>query len=73
MLEFTEDTNLNLLVISKKAKLEPGVYQIEIIENDRIVFNEEFSWGVLAINTNKSIYTPNETVHFEFGVSYVTE
>ncbi|MCC6710953.1 MAG: hypothetical protein IT416_01215, partial [Candidatus Pacebacteria bacterium] len=30
--------------------------------------NENFSWGVLAINSNKATYLPNETAQLEFAV-----
>ena len=29
---------------------------------------QDFSWGVLAMNTDKGVYTVGDTAHFEFGV-----
>jgi len=36
------------------------------LENN--VYTQEFNWGVLAINTNKSIYTPGEEVSVQMAV-----
>jgi hypothetical protein len=33
-----------------------------------VVFSENFTWGVLVLNTNKAIYTAGDEVKFEFAV-----
>jgi DNA-binding beta-propeller fold protein YncE len=50
--------------------LKPGKYALkfEIKDGDRIYLREqEFVWGVLAINTNKSIYLPGEEAYLQIG------
>jgi hypothetical protein len=50
--------------------LRPGKYvlKFEINDGDKIYTQKkEFFWGVLAINTNKSIYLPGEKVYLQIG------
>jgi len=52
------------------SSIRPGKYTIELqMEQDGKVYkqNVEFFWGVLAINTNKSIYLPGEVVEFHMA------
>ena len=56
----TDDSSLTL----DTRSLIPGSYSVAI--NDRTVTN--FSWGVLAINTNKSTYTTGETATLSLAV-----
>jgi len=65
--------------IKKPQVLNPGLYKIILrIEEEEIdakqntklqetIFEQDFSWGVLAINTNKSIYLPNETAYLQMA------
>ncbi len=49
----------------------PGKYEVIIsIEQDGQTeqVQKEFSWGVLVMNTMKSVYRPGETAHFGMGV-----
>jgi hypothetical protein len=49
--------------IFKEKDLRPGLHKIKIeYEKNGKVYNfeQEFTWGVLGINVNKSIYLPNE-------------
>lgn len=60
-------------VIAEKGKeWVPGSYHLEISAKETFFYtrdlSQDFSWGVLAINTNKSIYTPGETAKLAFGV-----
>ncbi|MFC1722498.1 hypothetical protein ACFL0C_02515, partial [Patescibacteria group bacterium] len=55
----------------KAASLIPGKQEliVDVIRNDETTtFTQDFSWGVLAVNTNKSIYTPNETAVIAMAV-----
>lgn len=73
-----EGRNLNIeTALSAKIKIlrpedfQPGLYKLKItFEKKNKVFNfeTEFSWGVLAINTNKSIYLPNEQAYLQMAV-----
>ena len=71
------------LNIKKRRQFRPGVYKavIEIEDNSQQIFGsltarasetqkieEDFVWGVLTINTNKSIYSPGELVYLQMGV-----
>ena len=53
-----------------ERKFRPGKWRMEIeMETDEAVFvaEQEFTWGVLAINVNKSIYLPNETAYLQMA------
>lgn len=58
--------------IKNTSGIKPGKYTLFAKWDDGYGHSyqstQDFSWGVLAINTNKSVYTPNETVKFSFGV-----
>ena len=45
----------------------PGQYKVEIDMNGRKI-DQNFAWGVLAINPDKSIYTPGETANLALAV-----
>src|SRR3989344_4731924 len=62
---------INIRVPKPEAAFRPGRYRmrIEIFVGDKVlVSNEEFTWGVLAINTNKSIYAPSESAYLQMSV-----
>ncbi|MCK5342176.1 MAG: hypothetical protein KAR20_02165, partial [Candidatus Heimdallarchaeota archaeon] len=49
----------------------PGKYtlEVEVEEGGEIYIDKkDFYWGVLAINTNKATFTPNETAYVQMGV-----
>ena len=48
-------------------KYHSGLYKLKIKKGNRVII-QEFTWGVLAINTNKSIYLPNETAYLQMAV-----
>lgn len=49
-----------------------GEYQLQIEARESFIYErnltQDFSWGVLAVNTNKSIFQPNEEALISFGV-----
>jgi hypothetical protein len=50
---------------------QPGKYKLKIrIEDNGKIFigEQDFYWGVLAINTNKSIYLPGEKTYIQIAV-----
>jgi len=53
--------------IQKPEEFRPGVYKLKVEYKEEVV-EQEFSWGVLAINTNKSIYLPNENTYLQMAV-----
>ncbi len=55
------------IVVVPPKEIKPGRYTLEIEAGGQLS-KQDFTWGVLAINTNKSIYTPQEQVSFAFAV-----
>jgi len=64
----------NLLIEEEKVKVEaqgqfkPGKYYLKITKNGEILLEQDFEWGVLVIDTNKSIYLPEEQVKLAMAV-----
>lgn len=54
-----------------QQKIKPGRYKmkLEVKDGDKIYIQEqEFVWGVLVVNTNKTIYLPGEKAYLQFAV-----
>jgi len=60
--------NKKKIILKQKKRLKPGRYRFILYDNNKVIFNEDFTWGVLAINTNKAIYTKGDTVIFAMAV-----
>jgi|GEM_PF-2380773 len=63
--------NYQLQMQPKNNHFDPGKYQVtaKIATPQGIrEITQDFSWGVLAINTNKSIYLPNEQADLQLAV-----
>jgi hypothetical protein len=59
------------ITIPKSRAFRPGGYTLNIeVTADNVTYLEEqkFLWGVLAINTQKSVYLPNETAFIGIAV-----
>jgi len=60
--------------VSKGRAFRPGKYEILVILKDPEsgetldTIEQDFTWGVLAINTNKSIYLPQEEAKLQMAV-----
>ena len=66
--DFVEDTGTRkIAVIKPRAHFKPGKYSVEVTVGNQTL-KQDFNWGVLAINTNKAIYSPNETVKIAMAV-----
>jgi len=66
----TETHSPTKITIFKPEDFRPGLYKLNIdYERSGKVYNleENFTWGVLAINVNKSIYLPNEQAFLQIG------
>ena len=65
------DNNVwSLTLKNTKEHLHPGKYTLHVeIEEGGATYTDEFDfyWGVLAINYNKSVFTPNETAQISIG------
>jgi hypothetical protein len=62
---YHDDTTWTVKFLEQPQKLVPGKYSIELVvnENDSLFVDTfEFYWGVLAVNTTKSMYFPGEDV-----------
>ena len=60
-----------VLHLKKPRSFKPGKHTVTIEVNDggnTFYVDQEFTWGVLAINANKSIYLPDETAYLQMGV-----
>jgi hypothetical protein len=54
--------------IPPKYRAKTGKYKVTIIDEERVLYEQDFTWGVLAINFNKSIYLPNEKADISIAV-----
>lgn len=70
-----KEINLEMFTITEGAKktvviippthLKPGKYTIKVTTSDGQTYTQDFTWGVLVINTNKSIYLSSKTLSKE--------
>lgn len=60
--------NVQLITIKPPKKLRPGKYKVVVHEQQGTTFEQDFTWGVLALNTNKAVYRPFEKVIFSIAV-----
>ena len=57
--------------LSSPRIVKPGLYKIEttlLKDGKTYVTESNFTWGLVALNTNKSIYKPGETGNFTMAV-----
>ena len=65
-----QDNKVKIFQLDKRS-FRPGLYRLKIKVKEggeEFVQEEYFSWGVLAINFNKSIYLPEEKAYLQMGV-----
>ncbi|HUV72454.1 MAG TPA: DUF1349 domain-containing protein [Clostridia bacterium] len=67
-IEATVEEDLGKLTVKLPEGSAPGKYRLEVSIDGEILLNQDFSWGVLAINTNKSIYLPGDQTEFSLAV-----
>jgi hypothetical protein len=71
--ELHVDTEKKELVVSPKdaVNFRPGKYRLSLslrtIEGT-VQIDQDFTWGVIAVNTNKSIYKPGDVATIGMGV-----
>lgn len=56
------------LTIIPTVQLKPGKYTLIVSDTNGTVAKQDFTWGVLAINTHKSVYLPHETAKLALAV-----
>ena len=66
--KITNDNTTQVVLQPVEYKFKPGKYTIKITDNTGHTFTQDFTWGVLAINTDKSIYLPGETADLQMAV-----
>lgn len=61
---FRTTNNKYEITVDKPPNFQPGKYSLDIysISDNRQYASRDFTWGVLAINTDKSIYQPGDSV-----------
>lgn len=67
--EKLNEQEVELTIYPPESGFRPGRYTIKtkIEKNNNFrELTQDFNWGVLAINTNKSVYKPNEKVKIYF-------
>ncbi len=66
---FTKKVKNNHIVeIERPDNFRPGKYHLKTTDSQGKTEEKEFLWGVLAINTNKSIYLHGETAYLQMAV-----
>ena len=63
----TQNGSGSAFSLSPSSSFVPGKYTLVVDDNGK-QFKQDFTWGVLAINTNKSTYVPNETAILALAV-----
>lgn len=56
-----------VLRISPTSNLKPGKYTLKVTDSKGQELTQDFTWGVLAINTNKSIYLVGEEAYLQMA------
>ncbi len=65
---YEEESGKLKVIVHRPTELDPGEYSI-IVQNDKgNGLIQDFTWGVLVVNTNKSIYLPGETAKLAMSV-----
>lgn len=68
------DVNNKQLILTPQTenKFKPGLYKLNVkvktYTGDDITVTQDFTWGVLAINTNKGFYQKGDTVNIGMAV-----
>jgi len=72
---YLSDGEFAVNIIKQSRQFKPGKFNIKIsIASDSLTvgrtvdFSQDFTWGVLALNTNKSIYESGENAYLQIAV-----
>ena len=58
--EITQEGEDKIIKLQRETQFKPGAYKIKISQPDGSTYEQDFTWGVLAINTDRSSYLPGE-------------
>lgn len=67
-LDATTIVDAAVVRVAPPPHFRPGKYKMVITDSTGATSTQDFTWGVLAINTNKSVYLPNETAKLSIAV-----
>ncbi|MCK5211523.1 hypothetical protein KAJ89_02365, partial [Candidatus Parcubacteria bacterium] len=70
-IDYLENGEFEIKFDKLPRQIRPGKNTILVFVQDgseRYAFSQDFTWGVLAVNTNKSIYLPYETAYLQMAV-----
>jgi len=65
---FEENLTTGQVEIQPSSQILPGKYRLEVSYNQEKILTQDFTWGVLALNPNKSVYSPEETAKLSMAV-----
>jgi len=68
LLETIHQENPAVITLTMPAQFKSGRYRIVITATDGTTSTQDFLWGVLAINPDQSLYTPNSIANFSLAV-----
>ncbi|HCI03942.1 TPA: hypothetical protein DE059_03370, partial [Candidatus Peribacteria bacterium] len=62
-----------LLTLEPHRKFKPGKYHVRMVithpvTGEQQILEQDFTWGVLAINPDKDVYMPGDRARLDFGV-----
>lgn len=66
--EYNSSGGVTTVSIQPQKQVKPGKYTMVVSGVNGKVLQQDFLWGVLAINTNKSMYLPNEKAEIALGI-----
>ena len=58
----------SVVTIEPPRSFQPGQYTLEVTEKNGSKHTQNFMWGVLALNPNKSIYSSNQEAYMAYAV-----
>lgn len=66
--EISEKGQEKTITFLQDGEFKPGFYTLQINSENGINFKQDFTWGVLAINTNQSSYSPGQAAEIYMTV-----
>ncbi|KXK07713.1 MAG: Murein DD-endopeptidase MepM [Microgenomates bacterium OLB22] len=63
-----KNDSVGTLSLTPPRQLRPGSYKLELRDSQNSTTTFDILWGVLAINTNKSVYAPGEKAQIAIAV-----
>ena len=64
----SQDGTTTDVYLAGSNEITPGTYTIKVTDDTGAVTTQDFSWGVLALNPDKSMYHPGDTADLSMAV-----